>query len=437
MLLALGVALALAGRAHAAAIAFEPTLVDAAYGGTGGPGWVQAGDLDADCVPEIVAGGGGALYVYKRGPFGGWYRSVNLDSTHDMGCNGGVLHDVDRDGDLDVVAARYESDLGWWQNPGSLAGPWTFRVLASGLDGWFLHDLIVVDLDQDGEAREFIAVLHDGYWDAPGRVYWLRPRACPYATWSRFTITAYKSGAGNNHAGIDVGDIDRDGDLDVAFSNGWFASSGDPAGQWTWRQVTNIYGVSNTLLRDLNHDGRLDLVMSAGHHGQGVYWFQNAGNPPGSAWLQRNLSGTVGDITTRHHFGNETAAHVHHPEGLQVADLDDDGDLDVLVSELYFGEDPGEADWSDAAHSLYVYENLGGASPSWRRHTVATDSVPHHLPQLADVDRDAAASTPMSSNGVICLANVQVAENQSPVSPSLVLVMTESPTTAKPNGTSG
>ena len=101
---------------------FTQTYVDTLYGGNGRPGWVQAGDGD---------------------------------------------------GDLDVVAARYTSDLGWWENPGGplSAAPWPFHRLGGGGGGWFLHDLIRADLDRDGDAAEFLAVLQRGYWDAPFHVY--------------------------------------------------------------------------------------------------------------------------------------------------------------------------------------------------------------------------------------------------------------------------
>jgi len=376
--------------ARAGDLVFEQTYVDVNYGGNSKPGWVRAGDVDNDCDLDLVAGGGNALFVYENDGTGQWPRYGSLDATGQMGCNGAVLHDVDKDGDLDVVAAQYNFDLGWWKNPGGSPAEttWAFHVFASDFQDWYLHDLIRADLDLDDRAEEFIAVLTYGYWNAPFHLYWFRPQNDPLAPWERHTITENQAGPNNNHAGVDTADLDGDGDIDVSFSNGWFESPGDPGGDWIWHEVTNVYGVSNSLMRDIDGDGDLDLVMSAGHHGQGVYWFENTGKPAEGPWTHNNISKVVGDITQRHQYAADTTEHLHHPEGLEVYDIDGDGDLDVVVCELFFGEDPGEPAWSDQVHNVYLFENLGGEPLTWRKHNIAPDSYPSHLLSLIDIDAD-------------------------------------------------
>jgi hypothetical protein len=132
---------------------------------------------------------------------------------------------------------------------------------------------------------------------------------------------------------------------------------------WKWHEITRIPGISNGLLRDLNADGRLDLVLSAGHHGEGVYWFEAPTNRL-DRWREHVIDGSI-----------------VHPECLQAADLDADGDLDLVTCDLDFDR------WDREVHHIYVLENLGNGR-SWERHTASPPGFPSHLLQLFDIDGD-------------------------------------------------
>ena len=357
-------------------ISFEKFYIEQDYGGNGKPGWVRAGDMDNDGDLDIVAGGGRALFVYENnGNARGWKRHGSLDSSGEIGSNGAELYDVDGDGDLDVVSAKFRSDLGWWENPGGRLRslPWIFHALDSQIKDYFAHDIFLTDLDGDGAAEEFIFCLtKKGYWDAPVSLAWYRSGPDSGQPWPRHVIALDKPCPQNSHAGLDVADLDLDGRPDVIFSNGWFQAPEDILkGCWKWHAVTNIYGISNSLARDVDGDGCLDLVMSAGHHGKGVYWFSHSGDPKAGKWKQHTVDSTI-----------------NHPEGLQVLDLDNDHDLDVIAAELFFGESPGEPGWNQEAHNIYLYRNLGGNPPAWKKINVAPDSYPSHQLQVVDVNRD-------------------------------------------------
>ncbi len=356
----------------AASVAFLRRYIDLDYGGNGRPGWVHPADVDLDGDLDIVAGGGFALFVYENaGRADGWQRHGNLDSTGSMGANGAVVYDVDRDGDPDVVSALYNSDLGWWENPGGAPGPtpWAFHTLSQ--ETRYLHDLIRVDLDRDGKAEEFVANLNQGYWNARITLKWYRPPADPFQLWEQHVIEPDRAeGTPHGHAGLDVADIDDDGDHDLAYANGWYEGPVDPAGSWAWHQVTDEYGISNALIRDMNENGAPDLLVSAGHHGDGVFWFERPPDPVNDPWPRHEVDPAL-----------------HHPECLQTVDVSGDADLDVVTCDLFFGEEPGEPDWSDEAHNIYLYENLPGPD-GWAASTLSPNSYPSHLLKLVDLNED-------------------------------------------------
>jgi hypothetical protein len=351
---------------------FVRRYIDLEYGGNGKPGWVRAGDMDLDGDLDLVAGGGEALFIYENnGRADGWRRFGNLDASDTIGANGGELFDVDKDNDLDVVSAKYESDLGWWENPGGALseGTWPFHTLST--EDRYLHDLIRVDIDGDEVAQEFIANLNEGYSGADITLKWFRPGPDPEQPWEWHTIEPDRAeGSPHGHAGLDLADIDGDDDFDLAYSNGWYEGPADPTGVWVWHQITTQYGISNTLARDMDGDDDLDLIMGAGHHGEGVYWFEQPADPVSGTWIQHDIDATL-----------------WHPECLQTVDLQGDGDVDLVTCDLFFGEDPGEPDWSDEAHNIYLFENLPGAD-AWARTTLSPHSYPSHQLQVTDVNGD-------------------------------------------------
>jgi len=362
-----------AGESAAQAIpGFVRRYIDLDYGGNGKPGWVRAGDMDLDGDLDVVAGGGYALFIYENnGRADGWQRYGNLDFSRQIGANGGELYDVDGDNYLDVVSAKYEADLGWWKNPGGALSDdsWSFHTLSH--ESRYLHDLIRVDIDGENGAKEFIANLNQGYGNANITIKWYRPRADPQQLWEQYIIESNRNeGAPHGHAGLDLADIDDDADNDLAFSNGWYEGPDDPTGSWTWHEVTTEYGISNTLARDMDGDDDLDLVMGAGHHGEGVYWLEQSADPIAGIWVQHDID-----------------ADLWHPECLQSVDLQNDGDVDIVTCDLFFGEAPGEPGWNEEVHNIYLFENLAGLD-SWDRSTLSPNSFPSHQLQVTDVNQD-------------------------------------------------
>jgi len=123
-------------------------------------------------------------------------------------------------------------------------------------------------------------------------------------------------------------------------------------------------------------------VMSAGHHGRGIYWFAAGEDKGDITWTQHTID-----------------AIIHNPEGLQVVDIDGDEDWDIVAAELFFGEASGEPDWEDDAHNLYLYRNHGGNPPRWEKINIAKNKQPCHSCIVLDINGDGKPDVIAESSG--------------------------------------
>jgi hypothetical protein len=166
--------------------------------------------------------------------------------------------------------------------------------------------------------------------------------------------------------GLDLADVDRDGDLDVVVERRWIENPGSlaPASVWTQHVYSDSWTWDATFVAtgDINGDGRVDVVLSPSESAGGSYrisWFE-APLDPTQPWSERPIESPV-----------ESVAHF-----IGVADLDGNGELDVAVAEMHQGANP------DTVRVLWN----GGAGEQWTEQVLATTGS--HSMRLVDVDGD-------------------------------------------------
>jgi hypothetical protein len=114
--------------------------------------------------------------------------------------------------------------------------------------------------------------------------------------------------------------------------------------------------VNRNAVLDVDRDGDPD-ILAAGAAGDRVDWYENNGHLP-PRWTSRAVS-TTADAST----------------SVYAADLDGDADVDVLSSS---GQD----------NTIAWYENDGASPPSWTEHAISTTAMGARSVFAADLDED-------------------------------------------------
>lgn len=187
-----------------------------------------------------------------------------------------IAHDVDGDGDRDVVATdRKGSNRGllWLENPS-----WEVHRVGP-VNAEEVMFMTIADLDQDG-LDDFVAAVKDGpllyYRRLPGEAI----------EWERVEIPL-PPGTGSGK-GVAVADFDLDGDMDLAFTcehadDGrigamWLSFETSPTEPgWRAHPLSGPEGVKfdRIEIADLDADGDLDLVTCEERDNLGVIWYEN------------------------------------------------------------------------------------------------------------------------------------------------------------------
>jgi len=365
--------------AQEAGIQFQPKLltIDANEG-------IDVADIDGDGNVDIVAG----RNWYQAPDFAPRPLRLIEDWNGYVESNGDFCHDVDKDGLIDVIAGSFlPSQVHWFKNPGSEAlmkgELWKKELLIdTGIgqnEASYLHDI-----NGDGSPEwisnswnkenptviwEFATGERDvsrtsGQGNNPERIV-------PAVTAP--TLVKHVIGDANGH-GMGFGDVNNDGREDILFANGWYERpEGDLyAKKWQLHSDwSNLNASCPILVRDLDGDGKNDVIWGKGHD-YGLFWWQSEG--PDESGRMKFKQHVIDDRYSQ-------------PHTIHFADLDGDG-IDELISgkrvRAHNGSDPGGSEMA----CMYYYQ-WNGDSKSFLRFVIEEGHVGTGLQiRTADLNAD-------------------------------------------------
>jgi hypothetical protein len=278
--------------------------------------------------------------------------------------------DLDGNGALDVIAVSRESgEVLWLQNPGG-PSPAFARHVVGYVQG--AYTAYPGDLDRDGDidivvvgAGELNPAAVEQSFGATGSLVWLENNLRD-GGW--FTPHLVANGLPYSVA-VHVVDLDRDGDLDLLLaardgnSITWYENMGTRPPTFAPHLVSaNALGAVSVHAGDINGDGAVDIVSASENDNKISVYLNDGLRPP-----------TFYEVVAYQPMLPPPG--VNYAKAVHVADIDGDGDLDIA----YVGEDNKEVGW---------LENMGGSVPVFTPHVLSNDADHAKDIYAADLDGD-------------------------------------------------
>ncbi len=329
------------------------------------------GDFDGDGLNDFI------LSFRQKAPALVWYRRTAngwdpyvIEKDYLTVEAGGAQCDIDGDGDLDVVFGGdwQSAEIWWWENPSpnfDKNTSWKRHVIKKGGKTQH-HDQVFGDFLGIGKPQL-------AFWNQGAKTIFLaeipyNPRAAE--SWPLTPIFAGSAGEEGRKAfkypeGMSAFDIDADGQLDLLAGNTWFKHLGGK--QFKPIRIAEVGGlIFAGYFKPTQYP---QIVISPGDAVGPLRWYECVGNPQNPKdWLGHDLVKRA----------------VIHGHSLQLGDINRDGHLDIFAAEMAkWQEKQTQRDHPEASAWIFYGDGQGNFSP---KELIVGHGW--HEARLADLDGD-------------------------------------------------
>jgi FG-GAP-like repeat/FG-GAP repeat len=218
------------------------------------------------------------------GPY--WYEGPDFQKKHEIyppkafdpkeysDVFGTFAGDFNGDGWPDVLYVPFPGgDAYWFENPAGKERPWKKHLALKDVGN---ESPMWADINGDGRP-ELI-------YNETGRLgFATYDPAKPDQPWVFHPITPRRDYYQRFTHGIGYGDINGDGRIDLVESAGWWEqpATPKPGEPWIWHPFKFAEAAAQMLICDVNGDGLNDVITAWNCHGYGLLWYQQTRNNNG------------------------------------------------------------------------------------------------------------------------------------------------------------
>jgi len=268
-----------------------------------------------------------------------------------------VAADLDGDGDADVASASSADDeIAWYENSGGTAPSFAKYLISTQADG--AAAVFAADLDGDTDVDLLSASANDA------KLVWYENVGGAPPTFTARTIATGVAGA----RAVVAAPIAPGAPIDVVLGSslpgpiaasdriGLYAGTGGVPAGFAAEQFVSVSALAAEVILTADVDGDGDGDVLAGSTvDSSILWFERL---PGPAFVRRVV-----------------ATNVSRPTALAFADVNGDGKKDVLSA-------------SSGDHKIAWHGNDGATPPAFTEHAIALDAEGASSVDAADVDDD-------------------------------------------------